>query len=96
MGSLRPMPVIFWKTTMLDILICNFDKLPGVEGRMIHLVKVSNITSIAASFVIRVLDILAHVLPREESLEARYFGSVMADLEDQIDNGNRSGTTTIG
>ena len=30
---------------------------------IIYLVEITNITGIAASFIVRVLDILAHVLP---------------------------------
>lgn len=36
------------------------------------------------AFVVRVLDVLAHVLPGEKGPEARDLGLVMADLEDEI------------
>lgn len=61
-----------------------------------YLFEIADITSITTAFVIGVFDILAHVFPGEKGFEAGYFGSVVADLEDQVDNGDRSGTPSIG
>lgn len=46
------------------------------------------------ALVVAVLDVLADVLPGQEGSEARDLGCVVADLEDQIVNGNGPRATT--
>jgi hypothetical protein len=51
---------------------------------------------IAAAFLVRVFDVLAHVFPREEGLQARNFGFVVSDEEDEVVGGNRAHASSCG
>jgi hypothetical protein len=48
------------------------------------------------AFVVGVLDVFADVFPGEKCAEARYFGLIMAYLEDEVVGADRFGATTSG
>lgn len=54
--------------------------------RLTYFIKIGNVPSVATTLVIRVLDILAHILPGEKGLESGDLGSVMTNLENEVDD----------
>lgn len=73
------------------VLLRDVDRTGGGDGGD-RLIACADVGFIA--FVVRVLDVLAHVFPGEEGAEAGDFGGVVADEEDEVVGGDGFGAAT--